>query len=82
MSLLSLDVGGASGRSPLAVVGPTGDVRSPRERSPPPAPTPHLPHGWEQRTTNNGRYGIISLMFYIYFQHFSKFIYLFQGLLR
>lgn len=56
VSLLSLEPGGGtSGRSPLAVVGPTGDVRSPRDRSPPPVPTPHLPNGWEQRTTNNGR---------------------------
>lgn len=51
VSLLSRD-GGSVGRSPLAVVGPAGDVQVPqRDRSP-----PRLPNGWEERTTNNGRY--------------------------
>lgn len=43
VSLLSRD-GGSGGRSPLAVVGPAGDLRPPT-----------LPSGWEERTTGSGR---------------------------
>lgn len=44
--------------SPLAVVGPAGDVRAPRD--PPPVPAtpatrPTLPPHWEERFTSKGR---------------------------
>lgn len=48
--------------SPLAVVGPAGDVRSPRDPRDPPPRDP-LPQHWEERFTSSGR----SLSFYISF---------------
>lgn len=53
--------------SPLAVVGPAGDVRTPRDpRDPPPVPNGTrnpLPQHWEERFTSSGR----SISFYIIF---------------
>ncbi|XP_033151006.1 E3 ubiquitin-protein ligase Smurf1 [Drosophila busckii] len=50
ISLLSKD-GPCSG-NPLAIVGPSGDVRGPAEED---ASEDGLPDGWEERRTDNGR---------------------------
>lgn len=50
ISLLAKD-GPCSG-NPLAIVGPSGDVRGPSEEEP---SVDHLPDGWEERRTDNGR---------------------------
>lgn len=54
ISLLSRD--GPCGGTPLAIVGPLGDLRGPTdlENSSTTAPT-ELPSGWEERRTPNGR---------------------------
>ncbi|TDG40897.1 hypothetical protein AWZ03_012675 [Drosophila navojoa] len=51
ISLLAKD-GPCSG-NPLAIVGPSGDVRGPSEEESP--SVDHLPEGWEERRTDNGR---------------------------
>lgn len=54
ISLLSRD-GPCSG-TPLAVVGPQGELRGPSaDRDPSPSNNDDLPPGWEERRTANGR---------------------------
>lgn len=53
ISLLSRD--GPSGGTPLAVVGPLGDVRGPSEQDVSPSGNNDLPPGWEECRTPNGR---------------------------
>lgn len=50
ISLLSKD--GPSSGNPLAIVGPSGDVRGPSEDD---SSEDSLPEGWEERRTDNGR---------------------------
>lgn len=50
ISLLSKD--GPSSGNPLAIVGPSGDVRGPSEDD---SSEDCLPEGWEERRTDNGR---------------------------
>ncbi|KAH8277980.1 hypothetical protein KR018_012202 [Drosophila ironensis] len=50
ISLLSKD--GANTGNPLAIVGPSGDVRGPSEED---SSEDSLPEGWEERRTDNGR---------------------------
>lgn len=53
ISLLSRD--GPSGGTPLAVVGPLGDLRGPSDPDTSPSENEDLPPGWEERRTENGR---------------------------
>ncbi|XP_017779182.1 PREDICTED: E3 ubiquitin-protein ligase SMURF2 [Nicrophorus vespilloides] len=54
ISLLSRD--GPCGGTPLAVVGPLGELRGPTDRDASPATdNEELPPGWEERRTANGR---------------------------
>lgn len=53
ISLLSRD--GPSGGTPLAVVGPLGDVRGPSDQDIVPSGNEDLPPGWEECRTANGR---------------------------
>ncbi|XP_008197287.1 E3 ubiquitin-protein ligase SMURF2 isoform X2 [Tribolium castaneum] len=53
ISLLSRD-GPCSG-TPLAVVGPQGELRGPTDRDSSPSNNDDLPPGWEERRTENGR---------------------------
>ncbi|KAJ3645153.1 hypothetical protein Zmor_022836 [Zophobas morio] len=53
ISLLSRD-GPCSG-TPLAVVGPQGELRGPSDRDSSPSNNDDLPPGWEERRTSNGR---------------------------
>ncbi|KAI4455857.1 hect domain ubiquitin-protein ligase [Holotrichia oblita] len=53
ISLMSRD--GPSGGIPLAVVGPLGDLKGPSDRENSPTDNDELPHGWEERRTDNGR---------------------------
>ncbi|XP_044253822.1 E3 ubiquitin-protein ligase SMURF2 [Tribolium madens] len=53
ISLLSRD-GPCSG-TPLAVVGPQGELRGPADRDSSPSNNDDLPPGWEERRTDNGR---------------------------
>lgn len=53
ISLMSRD--GPSGGIPLAVVGPLGDLKGPSDRENSPIGNDELPHGWEERRTDNGR---------------------------
>ncbi|XP_037944611.1 E3 ubiquitin-protein ligase Smurf1 isoform X2 [Teleopsis dalmanni] len=50
IALLSKD--GPCGGNPLAIVGPSGDVRGPSEDD---SSEDSLPEGWEERRTSNGR---------------------------
>ncbi|XP_025829571.1 E3 ubiquitin-protein ligase SMURF2 [Agrilus planipennis] len=53
ISLLSRD--GPCGGTPLAVVGPLGELRGPANRDISPNENDDLPPGWEERRTANGR---------------------------
>lgn len=53
ISLLSRD--GPSGGTPVAVVGPLGDLRGPSDPDTSPSENEDLPPGWEERRTANGR---------------------------
>ncbi|GJQ81715.1 hypothetical protein Trydic_g9156 [Trypoxylus dichotomus] len=53
ISLMSRD--GPSGGIPLAVVGPLGELKGPSDRENSPTDNNELPHGWEERRTDNGR---------------------------
>lgn len=53
ISLLSRD--GPCGGTPLAVVGPLGELRGPSNRDVSPLENEALPPGWEERRTTNGR---------------------------
>lgn len=53
ISLLSRD--GPSGGTPLAVVGPLGELRGPSDPDTSPSENEDLPPGWEERRTENGR---------------------------
>lgn len=53
ISLLSRD--GPSGGTPLAVVGPLGELRGPTDLDTSPSENEDLPPGWEERRTENGR---------------------------
>lgn len=46
---------GPCGGTPLAVVGPQGDLRGPSDHENSNANTDDLPAGWEERRTQNGR---------------------------
>lgn len=53
ISLLSRD--GPCGGTPLAVVGPQGELRGPSDCETSPTENDELPPGWEERRTSNGR---------------------------
>lgn len=53
ISLLSRD--GPCGGTPLAVVGPLGELRGPNDCDSSPAENDELPQGWEERRTESGR---------------------------
>lgn len=53
ISLLSRD--GPCGGTPLAVVGPQGELRGPTDSNGIPITNEELPPGWEERRTSNGR---------------------------
>lgn len=53
ISLLSRD--GPCGGTPLAVVGPLGELRGPNDCDSSPAENDELPPGWEERRTDSGR---------------------------
>lgn len=53
ISLLSRD--GQSGGTPLAIVGPQGELRGPANRDVSPVDNDQLPPGWEERRTLDGR---------------------------
>ncbi|CAH0563781.1 unnamed protein product [Brassicogethes aeneus] len=53
LSLLSRD--GPCGGTPLAIVGPLGDLRAPGHHENSTATDEELPDGWEERRTQNGR---------------------------
>lgn len=53
ISLLSRD--GPCGGTPLAVVGPQGELRGPNDCDNNLAENDELPHGWEERRTESGR---------------------------
>lgn len=53
ISLLSRD--GPCGGTPLAIVGPLGDLRGPSENENTSGNSDDLPQGWEERRTQNGR---------------------------
>lgn len=53
ISLLSRD--GPCGGTPLAIVGPLGDLRGPSDNDTSNGNSDDLPPGWEERRTQNGR---------------------------
>lgn len=53
ISLLSRD--GPCGGTPLAVVGPLGELRGPNDCDNSPIENDELPYGWEERRTESGR---------------------------